>query len=129
MSSIGRLLVTHRSKLARITALAGVLTLCLVIMPAVPRPLDVEVDLGQAHQQIVEVRVSYLQSGEELQHVAFAFPQGAPLRVHHSLKVPVGDVEVYAEALRADGNIASEVARVHAPADGTVRIHVPVAAH
>lgn len=70
--------------------------------------------------------MTYLQSGEEIRNVSFAFPSGAPARVHHSLVAPAGEIDVYAEGVRADGKALFGVAHVHSPAEGQVLIRMPV---
>jgi hypothetical protein len=125
MNAARRFLTAHRRKLARLTALAGLLTVGLLLLPEVPRSLNVELELGQAHAGFVALRVSYLRSGEELQGVSFAFPDGAPLSVHHSITVAPGDLEVRAQAWRAAGPAVLGLARVHAPVEGGVHIHFP----
>ena len=125
MDALRRFFLDHKRRLARFTALGGVLTLSFLLLPQLPRPLDVELLLGASHTQVVEVRVAYLRGGEEVQGVALAFPQGAPMRVHHSVKMTAGDLEVQAVARRADGTSLTGFARVHAPLDGTLEIRLP----
>jgi hypothetical protein len=124
MGALRRLFEAHRKRLARLTAVAGAAVLALVLLPHVPRTVDIELELGPSHQSIVEVRVAYVQSGEELQGVSLAFPGGAPSRVHHSVRLPPGDFEVHTAVRPAQGALRAAVGKFHAPADGPVLIRV-----
>jgi hypothetical protein len=124
MQSLRRFLLRHRARIARLTAVAGVLTVGLLVSRELPRDVDVELMLGPKHAEIVEVRIGYLQDGEELHGVALSFPKGAPARVHHKVSLPAGELEVHAEARSAHGLAAANVARLQNPAQGPLRIHV-----
>jgi hypothetical protein len=122
--AVKNFLSLHKAKIARVTALAGLLTVGLVLVRGLPRPLDIELQLGPKHAEVVSVRIDYLRGGEELQWVELSFPSGAPQRVHHSVSVSEGDVQVRAELKRADGARISSSENLHAPADGTVLIQI-----
>jgi hypothetical protein len=122
VSTLKRVFSQHRPGLARLVALGGVLAVGTVLAPRVPRQVDVELLLGPAHNEFTEVRVAYLQEGEEVHGVAFSFPSGAPALVHHAVSLPAGDFEVRTELRRADGRSQASVRSLHAPAAGTVRI-------
>lgn len=125
MQRLKRFFDDHRRRLARLLALGGVLTVALLVVPKIPRPVEVELQLPPGQAPLVEVRVAYLEDGgEELHSARLSFPKGAPSRVHHSAKVPAGEIEVHAKALYADGRALSSVAHVHAPAEGTVVIRL-----
>jgi hypothetical protein len=114
----------HRRSLSRVVALLGGVVVVLALFPHVPRKVDVEFELGPTHQEIVEVRVAYLQDGEELHGVSFSFPGGAPGQLRHSVTLPPGDFEVHAE-LRPNRGLSSETVRkLHAPAEGVVKIRL-----
>jgi hypothetical protein len=116
---------THKQRLARLTALVGVLVVGSVLLRGTPQPVDVEFDLGPEHRNFVEVRVAYLQDGEELHGVAFSFPEGAPGRVRHSVNLPEGDFEVRTQLRPIRGSALASIGKLHAPAEGRVRIRVP----
>jgi hypothetical protein len=115
----------HKHRFARPIVLGGMLLIASVLLRHAPRDVQVELDLGPAHQDFVEVRVAYLQEGEELHGVAFSFPDGAPGSLRHSLKLPAGDFEVRTELRPSHGAVLASVGRLHAPSDGVVRIRVP----
>ncbi|HEY2733556.1 MAG TPA: hypothetical protein VGI70_06205, partial [Polyangiales bacterium] len=73
----------------------------------------------------VELRVAYVQAGEELHGVEFSFPNGAPVNVRHSVNLPEGDFEVRTELRPLHGDWLASAARLHAPSAGPVRIRVP----
>lgn len=122
MATLAHVFSRHRPLAARLIALAGLAAVAAVLAPRVPRPVKVDLLLGPAHQEFVEVRVAYLQEGEELHGVAFNFPSGAPPRVHHEVSLPAGDFEVHTELRRADGRSQASTRSLHAPATGTVLI-------
>lgn len=127
MHALRLFFIKHKRRLARLVAVAGMFAVAAAILPQVPRSLNVELVLGQQHEDIVEVRLSYERAGEELQGVSFAFPKGAPSSVHHSAQLAPGDIDVQVEAWRADGQRLAQVSRVHAPVEGTLRIRLPEA--
>ncbi|HEX7481694.1 MAG TPA: hypothetical protein VF331_28065 [Polyangiales bacterium] len=122
LSTLKRVFSQHRPGLARLVALGGVLAVGTVLAPRVPREVKVELVLGPTHHDFTEVRIAYLQEGEELHGVAFTFPAGAPERVRHTVSLPAGDFEVRAELRRPNGGSQASVGHLHAPAAGTVRI-------
>jgi hypothetical protein len=129
MHSVLAILRAHKQRLARLIGLGGVLLVASLLLRGAPRKVDVEFDLGPAHRDFVAIRVAYVQRGEELHGVAFSFPQGAPMKVEHSLKLPVGDFEVHTELLPEHGPALASVGRLHSPSDGKVHIRVPTEAH
>jgi len=114
----------HKRRLARLTALAGILVVGSALLRGTPRPVEVEFDLGPAHRSFREVRVAYVQDGEELHGVAFSFPEGAPGSVRHSVKLPEGDFEVRTELRPLRGAALASVGKLHAPSDGRVHIRI-----
>jgi hypothetical protein len=84
----------------------------------------VEFELGPTHQEIVEVRVAYVQDGEELHGVSFSFPHGAPGQVRHSVTLPPGDFEVHTELRPTRGLTLASVRKLHAPVEGLVKIRL-----
>jgi hypothetical protein len=124
MQGIRRFFENHRRRLARLLAVCGIATVAMVLAPQVPTELEVELQLPTTHREFVEVRLTYLDQGEELQGARLAFPGGAPSRVHHTARLPSGDVEVHAVAVRTDGRALSRSTRAHAPVDGTLVIRL-----
>ena len=121
MGPFRRWFETHRRRLSRLIALIGVSVVGIALLPHVPRKVDVEFELGPSHREIVEVRVAYVQDGEELHGVSFNFPNGAPGSVRHSVSLPAGDFEVHTELRPSHGQARGSVGKLHAPADGLVR--------
>lgn len=119
-----RFLLRHRARIARLTAVAGVLCVGLLLMRDMPRDVDVELALGPRHSEFVEVRIDYSKDGEPLHGVRLSFPKGAPQSVHHSVRLPAGTLEVHAEARGEHGVVASNTATIEAPVTGTLRIRV-----
>jgi hypothetical protein len=106
------------------TVVCGGVVVALALFPHVPRKVDVEFELGPTHQEIVEVRVAYVQDGEELKGVSFSFPQGAPGQLRHSVSLPPGDFEVHTELRPSHGLSLASVRKLHAPAEGLVKIRL-----
>jgi hypothetical protein len=105
--------------------LAGVLLVASLLIRGAPREVDVELKLGPQHSQFVEVRVAYVQQGEEVHGVAFSFPDGAPGKLHHLVQLPAGEFEVHTELRPPRGPILGSIGRLQAPSDGPVVIQVP----
>jgi hypothetical protein len=114
----------HRRSLARVVAVCGGGVVVLGAFPHFPRKVDVEFELGPSHREIVEVRVAYVQDGEEVHGVSFSFPDGAPGQVRHTVSLPPGDFEVHTELRPSHGQSRGNVERLHAPADGVVRFRL-----
>jgi hypothetical protein len=125
MRALRAIFEKHKSRLARLTALGGILVVASVLLRGAPRQVQVVLDLGPAHRDFVEVRMAYVQEGEELHGVAFTFPNGAPASVRHAVSLPAGDFEVRTEVRPLHGAWLASIGRLHAPSDGPVRIRVP----
>jgi hypothetical protein len=117
----------HKRQIGRLVGFTGALLVSSLLLRAAPRTVKVQLELGPAHRKFVEVRVAYVQAGQELQGVAFAFPEGAPDRLQHAVRLPPGDFEVHTELRPQHGNVLETVARFHAGAgeDDLVHIQVP----
>ena len=122
MGPFRRLFEAQRQRLSRLIGLLGVVVVGLVLLPHVPRKVDVEFELPPSHREIVEVRVAYVKDGEELHGVSFSFPDGAPGQVRHSVSLPPGDFEVHTELRPSHGLALASVEKLHTPVDGLVRI-------
>ncbi len=122
MQVLSGLFLRHRRRLARLVLGLGLIFVVRDLWPHWPRQTELEFQLGPDHAQVVELRVAYLDHGEELHGVSFAFPQGAPAIVHHSVSLPPGELELQLE-LRSRGGAARRFTRtLHTPASGVVRI-------
>lgn len=115
----------HKQRIARMVGLGGVLLVASQLIRAAPREVEVELKLGPGHRQFVEVRVAYVQQGEELHGVAFSFPNGAPGQLHHSVQLPAGEFEVHTELRPSSGPALASIGRLQAPSEGRVVIRVP----
>jgi hypothetical protein len=125
MPGLLAILHSHKQRIARVIGLGGVLLVASLLLRGAPRKVDVEFDLGPQHNQFVEIRVAYVQGGEELHGVSFSFPNGVPGSVQHSLQLPAGEFEVRTELRPEHGPSLASVGRLRAPADSRVHIRVP----
>jgi hypothetical protein len=115
----------HKRQIGRLIGLTGVLLVSAQLLRAAPRTVQVQLELGPAHRNFVEVRVAYVQAGQELHAAFFAFPEGAPNRLQHAVRLPPGDFEVHTELRPLHGNIVASVTRFHAGDGDLVHIRVP----
>jgi hypothetical protein len=125
MPGLLAILQAHKQRIARLVGLAGVLIVASLLIRGAPRKVDVEFDLGPQHGEFVEIRVAYVQGGEELHGVSFSFPNGVPGSVQHSLQLPAGEFEVRTELRPEHGPTLASVGRLRAPSDALVHIRVP----
>jgi hypothetical protein len=125
LSSLLARVKPHKQRIARLVGLGGVLLVASQLLRAAPRDVEVDLKLGPAHRQFVEVRVAYVQQGEEVHGVAFKFPDGAPGLLHHSVHLPAGEFEVHTELRPPHGRAIASIGRLQAPSDGPVVIQVP----
>jgi hypothetical protein len=107
-----------------VIAVAGIAVVGVLLWSGAPREATIDYALGARHAQLVEVRIAYLRQGEEQQAARFAFPDGAPRRLLHRVRLPVGQIEAQIE-LHAQGGTVRRVSRSFAsPFDGTLRLRV-----
>lgn len=125
MPGLLAILQAHKQRIARLIALSGILIVGSLLMRGVPRKVDVEFDIGPDHRNFVEIRVAYVQGGEELHGVKLSFPDGVPGSVQHSVQLPEGEFEVHTELRPERGPAVASVGRLRAPSDGRVHIRVP----
>lgn len=111
----------HRRRLARLVLALGVVVAVVEVYPSFPRDTEVELLLGSQRERAVELRVAYVHEGEELRGVSFGFPQGAPDRVRHTVRLPSGTIQVRMELRKRDGASQFWTRKLRTPADGTVR--------
>jgi len=125
MRSVLALLRPHKRQFGRLVGIAGVLIVSSQVLRGAPRTVQVELELGPEHRNFVEVRVGYVQAGQELHAVAFNFPAGAPDRLQHTVRLPAGDIEVHTELRPEHGKILGSAFHLHSPSEELVRIRVP----
>ena len=115
----------HKARIARFVGLVGVVIVASLLIRGSPRTVDVELELGPLHRQFVELRTAYVREGQELHGALFAFPNGAPGSLKHSVTLPAGEFEVHTELRPEHGKILASVGKLQAPSDGLVVIRVP----
>jgi hypothetical protein len=101
---------------------AGVLVVAEQLLPHWPRQAELQLDLGARHAEVQELRLSFLQDGEELKGVRLRYAGGAPSRVHHSVSLPSGELELLCELRGPDGASTTHTRRLRLPAEGVLRM-------
>jgi hypothetical protein len=114
----------HRRWLARVILLLGAAYAAIDLWPRFPHETQVELALGPRHGEVVELRLAYLDAGEELAGVSFGFPEGAPATVRHRVKLPAGRFELRCELRGRSGDSRSIVRELQTPASGAVRFEL-----
>jgi hypothetical protein len=122
MQPLVALFVRNRARFARLVLILGALVVAGQLLPNWPREVEVEYELGQAHTEVVELRVSYMRDDDELHGVSFGFPSGAPSLVHHRVTLPSGEFQLRCEVRDRRGAAHTVIRYLHAPAEGPVRI-------
>jgi len=115
-------LVEHRRGLARVFLVAGVLIVVEQLAPIWPRQAELELDLGERHREVTELRLSYLQGGQELKGVSLHYAAGAPSRVHHSVSLPTGEVQLLCELRGPGGASTTRSQPLRVPTEGVLRV-------
>jgi hypothetical protein len=101
-----------------------VLVVVVELWPSVPRDTDLEFQLGPGHGRIAELRIAYMQRGEELHGVSLRFDDGAPESVRHTVSLPSGDYELRCELRDDRGTSRTLVRSLTTPVEGLVRIRL-----
>ena len=114
-------LLGNRRRLARLVLLLAAVVVVLQVASYLPRETEVEVALGPHHRRVEEVRLSFLQQGEELRGVSFRFPEEAPAVVRHRVELSPGRYRLLIELRQRDGVTHTAERIVSVPADGAVR--------
>lgn len=122
MQRLGRLFLQHRRRLARLVLFAGLIVVGRQLWPTWPHETELEFVLGPDHADVVELRIAYLDHGEELHGVRFGFPSGAPATVRHRLSLPPGRLLIHCELFGKNGASRQLTRKLTAPANGLVRI-------
>jgi hypothetical protein len=128
MTPLVRLVQQHRRTLARMIMAVGTCVVLLqfwpLVEPLVSPETVVELDLGPAHAQVVELRLIYLLEGEELRGVSFRFSDGAPPQVQHRVSLPTGELELQCVVRGRDGASHVLTRKLRTGAGGRVRISI-----
>jgi len=128
MKPLIRLVQQHRRALARVVVAVGTTVVLLqfwpLVEPLVSPDTVVELDLGPAHAEVVELRLIYLLEGEELRGVSFRFTDGAPARVQHKVSLPTGEFELQCVVRGRDGAARVLTRKLRTTAGGRVRISI-----
>lgn len=104
--------------------IGGGLLVAQQLLPVWPRETDLELDLGQRHREVVEVRLAYLRDGEPLKGVRLHYDDGAPSHVRHRVTLPSGELELQCELLGRDGHAATLTRTLRTPTEGLLRVAV-----
>ena len=115
-------LVEHRRGLARVFLVAGVLVVVELLAPLWPRQTELELDLGARHREVTELRLSYLQGGQELKGVSLRYEGGAPSRVHHKVSLPSGELELLCELRGPGGASTTRSQALRTPVEGVLHV-------
>jgi len=100
------------------------------LLGAWPRDVDVDLLLGPDHGSVRELRVAYVQQGEEVQGVRLTYPAGAPARVRHRARLGPGQYELRVEISAGEGARRLESRSLQVPTDGALRVDLaPAAPH
>jgi len=122
MRRLAALISRHRRRVARVLFGVGLVAVAWQLFPNVPLETDLEFALGSGRERVVELGVAFERDGEAMHGVRFAFPDGAPQTVRHSLRLPTGEYLVRCE-LRERGGDSHELQRkLKTPAEGVIRI-------
>jgi hypothetical protein len=124
LRSLAEAFWTKREKLAPLVAVAGIALVASQLVGSVPREVHLRYDLGPDHAALEEVRVGYLEAGEELTTARFDYARGAPAAIDHRVTLSPGRYEVVVD-LRGDGALTGHGVRTfEVPADGIVRVRL-----
>jgi hypothetical protein len=123
----GRKAFDRRRRYAPLVLVLAVVVVGNELWSGMPRNTRLEYRLGPDHARVVEMRVVYVQDGEEIRGVSFHYPEGAPPRVAHQLELPSGHYEVSLELTDRDGKAVRVTRALRTPAEGVVRVDAPAA--
>ena len=121
---LGRLLATHRRRIATVVALGAVLGVGSSLFDAMPREVHLRYRLGPSHGEVTELRLVYAEEGGEAWSGAdLAFPGGAPEDVDHRVRLPPGRYRIEA-SLSGPGGSRQVWRPLAVPAEGRVEIEL-----
>lgn len=112
----------HRQRLTRAVLFAGLLTVFLYLAPFVPRDTRIMLDLGEHHADVVELDLTYRLGQDDLRSTTLKYPEGAPRRIQHDVRLPSGDIALATLQTLRDGRTLSDTLRFKTPAEADVRI-------
>lgn len=113
----------HRTRLARLVAVVGILVIAAQFFPIVPREVELRYDLGPAHASVRGLELVYQAGDEDLASARFGFGEEGPRLVEHRVDLPPGHYDVRATLDTPQGNLRF-IRHFEAPADGVVRIEL-----
>ncbi len=116
------LFTRHRARIGRVVLLGGALLVVLNLLPLVPRQTELVLDLGASHAQVVALDVTYVLDDDAVRTATLHYPRGAPRTVAQEMRLPVGELELRAQAALRDGQVRDSAHRFTTPADGILRI-------
>jgi hypothetical protein len=122
MQTLARFFLQHRRRFARVVLGAGLLLVGRELWPSWPHETELEFVLGPDHSQVVELRVAYMDHGEELHGVSFGFPNGAPSTVRHRVTLPARELVVLCELRARDGGRRLLIRKLRTLPAGVLRI-------
>lgn len=122
MQRLARFFLQHRRRFARLVLGVGLLVVGRQLWPSWPHETELEFALGPDHAQVVELRIAYVDHGEELHAVRFGFPNGAPSSVRHRVTLPAHELVVLCELRARDGGRRLLTRRLRALPAGVLRI-------
>ena len=111
----------HRARLAKAALLLAVLGVGGELVGAYPRDVQLELELSAA-ADVRELRVAYVQDGQEVHVVQLVYPRGAPERVRHAARLHPGRYDLQLEARGDQGAVRRQEHSVEVPVEGTVRV-------
>jgi hypothetical protein len=95
----------HRTQLARVVALVGILVIAAQFLPVVPREVELRYDLGPAHASVRGLELVYQAGDEDLASARFGFGEEGPRLVEHRVDLPPGHYDVRATLDTPQGNL------------------------
>lgn len=115
-------LVRHRVRLAKAALVLAVLGVAGELFGAYPREVDLALTLGPDHRLVRELRVAYVQDGQELHGVRLSYPDGAPEQVRHRVRLGPGRYELRVELNAQGSGRRVEQRTLQVPTEGTVQL-------
>ncbi len=112
----------HRARIGQTVFVLGLIGLFFQLAPHVPRDMQLDLRLGDAHADVVALQVELVHRDEVLRSVELRYPQGAPRVVERDARLPVGEIELRALLTLRDGHVVHVERRFSSPADGPLRI-------
>lgn len=121
-ATLKALIQKHRKRLSFVALIVFLVAVAIEVGGAVPREVEVDFPMGEAHAQVTEARIEYWQEDEMVRTVQRHFPSGAPRAVRDTVELSPGDYEVSVLLVRSGGASEELRGRLTAPSEGVVRI-------